>query len=60
MKRTYQPKNLKRIKKFGFRARNANSDGKNVLKRRIKKGRKALTVSTEYKILRKKDNSRVR
>lgn len=60
MKRTYQPKNLKRLKKFGFRARNANSDGKNVLKRRMKKGRKALTVSTEYKLLRKKHTATIR
>ncbi len=60
MKRTYQPKNLKRIKKFGFMARNKTSDGKAVLKRRIKKGRKSLTVSTEYKTLRKKPTSRIR
>lgn len=60
MKRTYQPKNLKRLKKFGFMARNKTSDGKAVLKRRIHKGRKSLTVSTEYKTLRKKPTSRIR
>lgn len=60
MKRTYQPKNLKRIKKFGFRARNSNSGGKKVLKRRIQKGRKSLTVTDEYKVLRKKPTSRIR
>ena len=60
MKRTYQPKNLKRIKKFGFRARNKNSQGKNVLKRRIAKGRKFLTVSEEYSLKRKKSLSRAR
>ena len=60
MKRTYQPKNLKRIKKFGFRARNKNSQGKKVLKRRIEKGRKFLTVSEEYSLKRKKSLSKAR
>ena len=60
MKRTYQPKNLKRIRKFGFMARNKTSAGKAVLKRRINKGRKSLTVSSEYKTLRKKPTSRIR
>ncbi|MBP6976123.1 50S ribosomal protein L34 [Candidatus Dojkabacteria bacterium] len=60
MKRTYQPKNLKRIKKFGFRARNESVKGKLVLKRRIAKGRKALTVSNEYKLKRKRPLSRAR
>lgn len=60
MKRTYQPKNLKRIKKFGFRARSANSTGKAVLKRRRQKGRSELTASEEYKTLRKKPTSRIR
>lgn len=60
MKRTYQPKNLKRIRKFGFRARNKNSQGKKVLKRRVAKGRKSLTVSEEYKLKRKKNLSKAR
>lgn len=60
MKRTYQPKNLKRLRKFGFRARNKTTDGKNVLKRRIKKGREKLSVSDEYKLLRKKPTSEIR
>ncbi len=60
MKRTYQPKNLKRLRKFGFRARNTDTGGKKVLKRRMKKGRKALTVTAEYKLLRKKPTSRIR
>ncbi|OQA13827.1 MAG: 50S ribosomal protein L34 [bacterium ADurb.Bin363] len=60
MKRTYQPKNLKRLRKFGFRARNKNADGKKVLKRRIAKGRKNLTVTEEYKLKRKKPLSKAR
>jgi large subunit ribosomal protein L34 len=60
MKRTYQPKNLKRLRKFGFMARNKDSNGKKVLKRRIAKGRKTLTVSDEYKLKRKKPLSKIR
>lgn len=60
MKRTYQPKNLKRIRKFGFRARNANSNGKNVLKRRRRKGRSSLSASEEYKLLRKRHTDTIR
>lgn len=41
-KRTYQPHRLKRIKKFGFMARNASKDGRKVLHRRRLKGRKKL------------------
>jgi len=60
MKRTYQPKNLKRIRKFGFMARKKTIGGKKVLKNRAQKGRKSLTASEEYTTLRKKPTSRIR
>jgi large subunit ribosomal protein L34 len=60
MKRTYQPKNLKRIRKFGFMARKKTAGGRAVLKKRIQKGRKFLTASEEYTLLRKKPTSRIR
>ncbi len=60
MKRTFQPKKLRRVRKLGFLARNSNKGGKNVLKRRRLKGRKALTVSEEFKLLRKGPKAKIR
>jgi len=60
MKRTYQPKNLKRIRKFGFMARNKTKGGKRVLKNRRRKGRVSLSATEEYKMLRKKPKSQKR
>jgi large subunit ribosomal protein L34 len=44
-KRTYQPKNRKRKKTHGFRARNSSAKGKKILKSRRSKKRKSISVS---------------
>ncbi len=46
-KMPFQPKKGKRTKVHGFLKRMSTQDGRNVIKRRMNKGRRKLTVSSE-------------
>ena len=60
MKRTWQPKKIKRLRKHGFLKLMASHDGRNTIKRRRARGRHNLTVSDEFRKMLKKPKDTLR
>ncbi len=60
MKRTWQPKKLKRMRKHGFLSLMSSKDGRNTIRRRRARGRTDLTVSDKMRKMMKKPKDTLR
>jgi large subunit ribosomal protein L34 len=60
MKRTWQPKKVKRLRKHGFLKLMASHNGRNIVKRRRSRGRIQISVSDEYRKMLKKPKHTLR